>query len=124
MRRFDRRNEAKRRRLKGRPVYTWGTPPTPEDPAPSNVVIKTYADGSYDMRTPPANPKVIAEYEAAIAAAPECAELRMEFAFSLCLAHLWEAAIDHAREAARLRPDWDRPRDFLKTYFRNQPSDA
>ena len=84
-------------------MYTWGTLPTPDDPLPSNVVIKTYSDGYYDRRVPPATPKVIAEFDAAIASAPECAALREEFAFSLRLAGMREAALEQEMAAKRIR---------------------
>jgi hypothetical protein len=107
------RDQAERRKLKGLPVWSWGTPPTPDDPHPSNVVTQTYPDGTFDTRIPPATNKVIAEYEEAIETWPDCAELRIDYAFSLSLAGMKDAAIAQTLEAIRIRPEWDRARRFL-----------
>ena len=109
------RDQAERRKLKGRPVWSWGTPPTPDDPYPSNVVTQTYPDGTFDTRIPPATNKVIAEYEEAIETWPDCAELRMEYAFSLSLADMREQAVAQAQEAVRIRPELERARSFVRS---------
>jgi hypothetical protein len=111
--RRNRRKQKRRRGIKSRAIWTWGTLPTPADPAPSNMVTKTYRDGTCDHRIPPATEKVISEYKLAIANWPQCAELRMEFAFSLLLAQMREMVIAHATVAAKLRPEWDWPKQFL-----------
>jgi Flp pilus assembly protein TadD len=99
-------------RPRGKPIVERGTLPTPADPTPSNQVIYRYRDGRYDVTIPPATPTVIAEYEAAISDSPDDAGLHMHFAFSLLAAGEKESSFFHAREAARLKPDWAWPHSF------------
>src|SRR5437016_380825 len=95
-----------------------GTPPTSANPNPSNQITKRYVDGTCDITTPPPTSKVISEYDKAIANASDDAGLRMHFAFSLCLGGNWTEAMQQARAAARLRPEWDWPHSFMANHLR------
>lgn len=97
----------------GQPEVREGTPPTPDNPYPSNQVVTEYPDGSVRIETPPPTVQVLDEYEEAIANWPDDAGLRLHYSRTLQQANLPVQARKQAEEAIRLRPDWAFPHNQL-----------
>ena len=92
---------------KRKPEVILGTPPTPGDPNPSNQVIEKRSDRGTVIRTPRPTEQVIREYHQATSDHPDDAGLRLHFAIALNRNNNLPAAIAEAKEAVRLRPDWE-----------------
>ena len=92
---------------KRKPKIILGTPPTPENPWPSNQITEEHSDGTSVTRMPPATEEFIREYEQAIRDYPEDASVRLHFAIALQGIGDLPDAIVQATEAIRLRPDWE-----------------
>lgn len=88
----------------GKATVRRGTPPTPEDPAPSNQTIREYPNGISIISTGRPTRKVLAEYEAAIAADPDDAGLHLHYGMSLKHAGRNEQAMSELTSAIRLDP--------------------
>lgn len=88
----------------GRPIVRTGTPPTPEDPAPSNQVVEEYPDGRTIVRTGNPDQKVLNEYREALSRHPEDGGLRYYYAMSLKAAGDMDGALREMREAVRITP--------------------
>jgi tetratricopeptide (TPR) repeat protein len=89
---------------KGEPIVYLGTLPTPEDPFPSNQIIKEYSDETVMIVTPPPTEKEIEEYRKAVAQYPDSAEVRREFAVALRALGRYEEALSQADAAVELKP--------------------
>jgi len=81
-----------------------GTPPSPEDPYPSNLIIVEYSDDTSMITTGPLTPEVLAEYVAALAEHPEDAGLHLHYGIALQGAQQPAEALTHFQEAVRLDP--------------------
>ena len=98
---------------KGTPMIRQGTAPTPENPYPSNQIVKEYPNGMIVMTVGRPTEKVLTEYQQAIADAPDDAGLHVHYGLALKGANRRQEAIEQMETAIRLRPDWYFPHTLL-----------
>lgn len=94
------------RRPEGKPIIRLGTPPTPEDPAPSNQIIEEYPDGTRIIRgSGKIDDTVLNEYKEALALHPNDAGLRYYYAMSLKFSGDLQGALVELEKAVSLAPE-------------------
>lgn len=81
-----------------------GTPPTPENPCPSNQTVYEYSDDSCRIETGLPTAQVLAEYVTAVQEHPTNPELRLYYAIALQHVGRQDDALEELREATRLDP--------------------
>lgn len=90
-----------------------GTPPTPENPYPSNQTVIELSDGNCRIETGLPTPQVLAEYTAAVAEHPDDAALHLHYGIALQGAGKLTDALGQLREAVLLEPSSPFARSIL-----------
>jgi predicted Zn-dependent protease len=101
-----------------------GTPPSPEDPFPSNQTITEFSDDSSRIETRPPDEKVLAEYVAALAEHPDHPKLRLYYGIALQGAGKLDDALAQFREAVRLDPASSFAHSMLASALRSTAATA
>ena len=84
-----------------------GTPPSSQDPRPSDAITATLPGGNVMFRSKKPTRRTLNEYEEAIRQEPQDAELRWRYGMSLWGREVPSRASEQFRQAISLRPEWD-----------------